>query len=237
MSDHALRKDGQETKRRILTACVRLFLEQGYKATTITQITREARVSRGSFQNIFPTKDAVLLDLTKTMFDGQFGMARGITGAELPPVYTYAVETAIQLALVESNENLREIYVEAYTQPDAAQFIRLHTAVELERIFGAYLPGLSSSDFYELDVGTSGLMRGFMAEPCDARFPLARKIERFLTLSLRAYKVPEDEQEKVLALVAGLDIEAVAEKVMAGLFSMLEMKYDFKLSKDGETEE
>ena len=237
MAAHKLTKEGLETKRKILTVCVRLFLEQGYKATTISQIIETAHVARGSFQNIFPSKDAVLLDLAQTMFDGQFGMARGVVGADLPPVYTYAVETAIQLALAEANENLREIYVEAYTHASTAEFIRLHTAVELERIFGPYLPDLSSSDFYELDVGTSGIMRGYMAEPCDVRFPLARKIDCFLTLSLRAYKVPEEELEKVLAMVASLDIEAVAEKVMAGLFSMLEMKYDFKLSKDGETEE
>ena len=58
-----MRKDGMATKQRILTVCVRLFLEQGYKETTITQITEEAKVTRGSFQNLFPTKDAVLMEI------------------------------------------------------------------------------------------------------------------------------------------------------------------------------
>lgn len=43
-----MRKDGLETKKKILTVCVRLFLEQGYKETSITQIVEEAGVSRGS---------------------------------------------------------------------------------------------------------------------------------------------------------------------------------------------
>ena len=34
-----------------------------------------------------------------------------------------------------------------------------------------------------------------------------------------------------------VDIEAIATEVMYKLFAMLEMKYDFKLSRDGETEE
>ena len=79
-----MRKDGMATKQRILTVCVRLFLEQGYKETTITQITEEAKVTRGSFQNLFPTKDAVLMELVETMFSGQFGAARTITGGGLP---------------------------------------------------------------------------------------------------------------------------------------------------------
>ena len=50
------------------------------------------------------------------------------------------------------------------------------------------------------------------------------------------YRVPEAEQAKVLAFIQSLDIKAIATEVMYKLFAMLEMKYDFKLSKDGETE-
>ena len=122
-----MRKDGLETKRKILAVCVRLFLEQGYKETSITQITENAGVTRGSFQNLFRTKDAVLLELVETMFSGQFSAAKSITGQQLPPVYAYAVETAIQLTLTELNERLREIYLEAYSLPDTAEYIHLHT--------------------------------------------------------------------------------------------------------------
>ena len=232
-----MRKDGMATKQRILTVCVRLFLEQGYKETTITQITEEAKVTRGSFQNLFPTKDAVLMELVETMFSGQFGAARTITGGGLPPVYAYAAETAIQLTLTELNENLREIYLEAYTLPDTAEYIHLHTTAELKEIFGANFPGYSDSDFYEMGIGTAGLMRGYMARKCDIHFPLERKLARFLTASMRVFKVPEAEQEGALAFVAGLDIRSIAENVMEKLFAMLEMKFDFRLSGDREREE
>ena len=106
-----MRRDSSETKRKILTVCVRLFLEQGYKSTTVSQIVDEAGVARGSYLNLFPTKDRILLELTETMFGGQFGVARSIADSKLPPVYAYAVETAIQLTLTELNENLREIYI------------------------------------------------------------------------------------------------------------------------------
>ena len=195
-----MRKDGLETKRKILTVCVRLFLEQGYKETSITQITENAGVTRGSFQNLFRTKDAVLLELVETMFSGQFSAAKSITGQQLPPVYAYAVETAIQLTLTELNERLREIYLEAYSLPDTAEYIHLHTTAELKQIFGGSFPGYSDSDFYEMEIGTAGLMRGYMARKCDIHFPLDRKLSRFLTAAMRVYRVPEEEQRQVLAL-------------------------------------
>ena len=37
-----LRRDSSETRRKILTVCVRLFLEQGYKNTSVSQIVDEA---------------------------------------------------------------------------------------------------------------------------------------------------------------------------------------------------
>ena len=193
----------------------------------MVQILKEAQVSSSSFQNLFRSKDGVLLELVDFMFENQFGTARKVAGAELPPVYVYAVETALQIALTELNENLRQIYLEAYTQQRLLDYIQRATAKELHRIFGPYQPGLTEQDYYELELGTAGLMRGYMANHCTADFPLERKLEKFLTLALRGYKVPEDEVRQVLAFLAGLDIRGIAQKVMEELFCRLALRYEF----------
>lgn len=227
----AIRSDGLQTKKRILQACVRLFLENGYRRTTMQQILKEAQVSSSSFQNLFRSKDGVLLELVEFMFENQFRMARTVTGAELPPVYVYAVETALQIALTELNENLREIYLEVYTQQRPLAYIQQATAGELYQIFGPYQPGLTAQDFYELEFGSAGLMRGYMANPCTAEFTLERKLNKFVMLALRGYRVPEEEVQQVLAFLAGLDIRGIAGKVMEELFRRLAMHYEF--SPDG----
>lgn len=224
-----MRRDSSETKRKILTVCVRLFLEQGYKNTSVSQIVDEAGVARGSYLNLFPTKDKILLDLTETMFGGQFGMARSITDTKLPPVYAYALETTIQLTLTELNENLREIYIEAYSLPETSEYIYLHTTAELKQIFSANFPDYSESDFYEMEIGTAGLMRSYMARKCDIHFPLERKLSRFLTAAMRVYRVPEAELEQTVRFVERLDIRSIAECVMHSLFQTLAMHYDFSL--------
>lgn len=224
-----LRTAGLETKKRILSVCVRLFLEQGYKNTTVRQIVNEADTSISAFQNIFHSKDGVLLDLVGSMFGGQFGTARDITGLRLPPVYTYAVETAIQLTLTELNENLREIYIEAYTQNEASEYIFRQTAKELYAIFGSYHPEMTERDFYIMELGSAGIMRGYMAHPCSEDFPLEEKLDAFFRLSLGGYGVPAEEIERVVQKIRSLDIRAIAQGVMQQLFHALEMRYAFTL--------
>ena len=60
------------TKKRILTVCVKLFLEKGYKQTTLAEINEKAGVSFSQFQNIFRAKDGVLTELVEFMFENQF---------------------------------------------------------------------------------------------------------------------------------------------------------------------
>ena len=103
------RYDSQDARRRVLAACARLFLERGYTRTRMADILREADISASSFQNIFHAKDGVLTAFVEIMFSGQFDMARSLTADAPTPAQVYAVETALQLALTELNENLRDI--------------------------------------------------------------------------------------------------------------------------------
>ena len=225
----ALTNASLPAKKRILTVCVKLFLEQGYKKTTVAEIVQKANVSNSSFQNIFRAKDGVLTELVEFMFSNQFGAAKKVAGTQLPPVYVYAVETAIQMTLTELNENLRDIYIEAYSHEEALEYIFRETAKELYQIFGPYQPQLTEQDFYALEIGSAGIMRGYMARPCDDVLTLEKKLVCFLSMSLRAYKVPEDEIHRVLAFMTELDIRAVAQQVMHQLFSALAMRFEFIL--------
>lgn len=229
------RPEAVMTRKKILSVSVRLFLTQGYRQTSVSQIVEEAGVARGSFQNFFPTKDCILKELVISVFGSQFVSARALTANAPSPICEYAAETAIQLAITELNENLRELYLEAYSVPDIAEFIYLNTSAELKRIFGAYHPGYSDCDFYETDIGTSGIMRNYMARKCDIHFPLERKIDRFITAALRVLNVPADEFDMVMSFVKKLDIRQIANDVIEKLFTLFEVKFDFTLSKSEET--
>ena len=222
------RYDSQDARRRVLAACARLFLEKGYTNTRMVDILKDADVSASSFQNIFRTKDGVLTAFVEIMFSGQFDAARQLAADAPTPAHVYAVETALQLALTELNENLRDVYVEAYTCPDTLVLIHRRTAGELQAVFGAYLPEATAADFLEMEVGTAGMMRAYMVCRCTADFPLERKISRFLTMSLRVFRVPEDERARIITHVATLDMYLLARRVMNMVQRMAEQDHEAK---------
>lgn len=224
------RYEKEESRKKILSACVRLFWVQGFHRTPPKQIFQEAGVSAGTFYNLYKSKADVLTELTDFMFSQQFGVAEKLSAGGASPALVYALETSIQLALTELNENLREIYIEVYTQPDILERIRQKTTTELQRIFGPYLPGHSASDFYEMEIGTAAIMRGYMERPCDLYFTLERKLECFLRMTLTVYHVPEAQISEILQTIAALDIRTIADSVMQRLFTALQMKYEFTLT-------
>ena len=224
------RYDSEDAKRRILSSCVRLFILKRYRATTIADVMAEADVSSSSFRNIFGTKDGILSELVDVMFENQFEMAGAALENPASPAMLYAVETAIQMAITERNENLREIYLEAYANPDIAEQIHRKTATAIAKIFRPYLPECTESDFYEMEIGTAGIMNGYMARRCDIYFTLERKLERFLHMALGAYQVPKPEQDAIVSQICKLDICRIADNVMQKLFAALAMRFDFSLN-------
>lgn len=230
----ARRYSSQESKRRILSACVKLFIEKGYHRTTLAEILSEANVTNSTFQNIFRAKDGVLLELTEFMFENQFVAARSMNKDAMKPVFVYAVETAIQLTISELNENIRDVYVEAYSNEETLEYILNHTANENYKIFSSYNPTLDESDFYELEIGTAGIMHNYMAKRCDKYFTLERKLKRFLSMSMRVYNVPDEEIVEVIEFVFSMDIRSIANQIIQNLFKSLAMHFEFELGKDSE---
>ena len=113
------------------SACVKLFIEKDFITTTMAEILRESGTTSSTFQNIFRTKDGVILELTEFMFDNQFASARNVSDSYIG--YIYAVETCIQMTLVELNENLRDIYVETYSNGRTMEYVFERTSVNFIR--------------------------------------------------------------------------------------------------------
>ena len=72
-------------------------------------------------------------------------------------------------------------------------------------------------------------MYSYMAYPCDEHITLEKKIESFLSISLSAYKVPEQEQREIIGFIRGLDIRKISEKIMHKLFEAVPMHFEFTL--------
>ena len=185
--------NGLVTQQKVLRAAVALFLEKGYTRTTTGEIAKAAGIGQSSFFHVFPSKEALLLELVQRMFSGQFALA-GQHSGEQDPVLLYAVETALQRHIAELTEPLRKLYVTAYTLSSTSAYLYRSTAKRLEGIFGDDLPDAEAKDFYEMEIASTGMMRSFMAVPCDVYFTVERKIARFLECALKLYNVPPERR-------------------------------------------
>ena len=67
------------------------YVEKGCTGTTTADITGAAGIAQSSFFHVFPSKEALLLELVRRMFGGQFDLAGQHSGAA-DPVFLYAVE-------------------------------------------------------------------------------------------------------------------------------------------------
>lgn len=205
--------NGLITQQKVLRAAVALFLEKGYTKTTTGEIARAAGIGQSSFFHVFPSKEALLLELVQRMFAGQFDLAGQHSGAE-DPVFLYAVETALQLHIAELTEPLRELFVMGYTLPSTSAFIYRSTAARLQKIFGPYVPGAQPKDFYEMEIASGSIMRGFMSVPCDVYFTMEAKISRFLDCSLKLYDVPKEKRAAITAAVLRMDLHTMASGII-----------------------
>ncbi|MGM9573841.1 MAG: TetR/AcrR family transcriptional regulator [Hominicoprocola sp.] len=217
--------NGLVTQQKVLRAAVRLFLEKGYVKTTTGEIAKAAGIGQSSFFHVFPSKEALLLELVRRMFSGQFALAEQHNAAQ-EPVLVYAAETALQLHIVELSEPLRELYVTAYSLPTTSDYLYHSTAKRLQTMFGNYLPDAQPKDFYELEIASAGIMRSFMSVPCDLYFTAQAKITRFLDCALRLYDVPREKRQTVTAAVLRLDLRTMARDIIQNTIQQVEAGLD-----------
>lgn len=216
-----LQPKGIARRNKMLLAAIQLFLDQGYEKTTTAQIARAAGMSPPSFFAAFENKEALLLTLTQIMFENQFAKARTFA-KDMEPLMVYCLETSLQIYITELSEPLREIYVMAYTLPSTTEYILKSTTVQIKAIFSPFMPDAEDKDFYEMDIASGSIMRGFMARKCDMYFTVQKKISRFLECCLKLYDVPKEKRASLIEAVLAFDLHSVAKRLIDEIIAKAE---------------
>ena len=218
-------REGRSLRSSVIHAAARLFLQKGYQSATMREIAAEAGVKYGSVCFCFKTKEAILCELVSYVLEGQFNATRrllcGVTDDKL---LLYAAETTLQLYMAESSEQVREIYSAAYSLPNSSAIIYHAITEKLEDIFGEHLPHWETKDFFEREIATGGIMRGYMSLPCDMYFTIERKVRAFLESALLIYRVPDARIAEAIEFVSRYDWGSIARGVIGQLLSYLEEK-------------
>ena len=225
MSKEALRSQ-------VLHTAARLFLEQGYTATTVREISKESEVEINAMVRAFGNKANILCQLVEYVLEGQFAATEQfLKGVTDDPLLFYAAETTLQLYMAESGEQIRDLYSAAYSMPESSALIMRKITEKLEQLFKAYQPDLETKDFYEFEIATGGVMRGFMTVPCDLYFTMDRKVRRFIECVFRIFQVPEEKTEEAIAFVSRFDYPTLARQTIDNMFAQLGVAFELRLDR------
>ena len=212
-----------ELRSKVLHAAAKLFLEKGYSNAATREIARLAGVNVSTMNREFGTKENILCELVTYVLEGQFGrVEKLLEGVTDDKVLFYAAETTLQLYMAESDERIRELYATAYSLPKTTDVIQKTITQKLEDLFGDCLPGLETKDFYELEMVSGSIMRGFMARPCDMYFTIERKVSRFLESVFRVYGFPQEKIRESIEFISRFDCETLARETVASMLQYLE---------------
>lgn len=207
----------------IISCAAKLFLENGYSNATMRDIAKSADVPVSAVYRLLGEKEALLCELVKFVLQRQFDatseLVKGITEDK---ILYYAAETTLQLYLVESNENIRDLYATAYSLSGSMQLIQTTITEKLMYVFKEHLPNYEEKDFYKKEIASGGIMRGFMTIPCDMWFTMDQKVEAFLENTFLLYHVPDRKIKEAIKFVSQFDYKAVVQGLVEQVMQELE---------------
>lgn len=207
-----------------LHAAAKLFLQNGYTNTSLKEIADYSGVDINAINRTFKSKENILAGLVAHVLEGQFKAAHELFDSKTSDkILYYAAETTLQLYITESSEQIRDLYTSAYSLPTTTMLIQDTITGKLQEIFGDYLPHLESKDFYEREIGSGGVMRGFMTIPCDRYFTMQRKVAAFLECTFKIYDVPEEKIQEAIDFVSQFDYTTIAKNVIDSMMQELEV--------------
>lgn len=204
---------GLLTQQKMLRAAATIFMEKGYEGATTAEIARSAGMTPSSFFRAYPSKEALLMEFVKWIFVGQYDLAQKISGSD-DPMVVCAVEAALEIHTAELTEQLRELYVTAYTLPSTSQYIYRVMSDRLFEVFGKIQPNAKARDFYEMEIASGSMIRGFLAVPCDVYFTVEDKISRFLECAFKLYSVEEAERKRIISTTLSMNIREIAKDIV-----------------------
>ena len=211
-----------KTRMMLLREAAEMFLQNGYSATTIKALSLKTGLPSGSITNLFANKEELVCQLIGIVVDYEYKITESIlTEVTDDPLLRYAFAATLQLNMAETSEHMREMYWVTYSLDRCSALIHDMLTVKLEETFRDYLPTLERKDFYEREIATAGIIRGFMAERCDLYFTMERKVRAFLETNLLIYRVPDEKIAEAIDFVLSYDMKSIGEGAVSGMLSYM----------------
>lgn len=138
-----------ETKQKLMDAAKKIICEKGLVNTSISEITKAAGVSNGSFYTYFPRKEDVMYSISKEMFQEIFDQASGFQGDFISRLSFFLTSAAGYIE--KSSLKLCQEWVRNTVDPDLVddEYNRTKMATDKEFIRKLIEAGIKSGELDE----------------------------------------------------------------------------------------
>lgn len=210
---------------KILTAATVMFVQKGYEKTTLMDISKLSGVPKAKILYEMNSKEGILGLLVAKFLDGvaeaSDAVSKKLTDDKL---MIFMANEVLQIYMAEMNEDMRNLYLSAYSMPKTSEEVLKRRAELFYKEFGEDFPDLELKDFYELEIASIGIMRAYISVPCSMYFTLEAKTDRLISTMLKIYDIDDERIEETKEFMKKIDFKAVAKKTIEDVFEELGIK-------------
>ncbi|MBQ2751385.1 MAG: TetR/AcrR family transcriptional regulator [Oscillospiraceae bacterium] len=223
MSNYLSKEYKTQLHEKVVKAAAVLFMNKGYTAASTREIAKAAGVQVSAMNRAFGCKEMILCELVSYILEGQLSsVKKRVASLTDDKVIIYTVSSALQLYMAEMNEAVRDMYCNAYSLSETSEMIlRKITEQMIAPTFGEYFPEYTMEDFYQLELASGSIIRGYMLVRCSEQFDIVKKVERFLETAFRIYCVPNEKAEEALSFLRKIDFVTLSHTAISDLMGFI----------------
>lgn len=209
-------------KYEIIQEATRLFLVNGYSATSPKMIADALDISTGNLTYYFPTKEHLLAVLVDKLCSFQGGLMQSMVEDEgKTPLLAICLELAAMASMCDQSEIAKDFLISAYASPMCLEIIRENDTHRSKFVYGQYCPDWNDQRYAEAEILVSGIEYATMMDTNDP-VTLDARITGALNSILQIYNVPEDIRTTKIKKVLAMDFRGLGSQVLAQFKSFVE---------------
>jgi len=205
------KKEDYPMRVKLLRIALDLYLEYGFTNTTNQMIVKRAQCSPGELTHFFGTKENILYEILKIVLPTHQKTLEGYNHENIPPVIAYALEIAVELAMCEQSDVVKDLYINAYTLPSTMDFIRYNSYKKSISVFKDKLISWTEREFYETEILSMGIVYMAIMDKCEPRYNIKQKVSKVIDALLKIYEYDSNSRKEVIATIISMDLEALAK--------------------------
>jgi len=209
------------TKLEIIQVATRMFLKNGYSATSIKAIANALDMSAGHLTFYFPTKEHLLAELVDMLCNFQWEQVRQYADDGESLLMAICLELTAMTAICEENEVAKDFYLAAYTHPITLEIIRRNDAQRAKLVFGEYCQDWTETQFTEAETLISGIEYATMMTTKESA-PIDVRIAGALNNIMLIYQVPEEIRKRKIRRVLDMEYTAVGQRMLEDFIAYIE---------------